>query len=158
MHEHTTAQIQQAHHDRRVRVSGSVRVPLAPAQAFQLFTPLGERAWADGWDPQFPAPVESDSQPGTVFEVEHADRRSVWMVCRCEPDRVIQYARVFPGLSAGTVTVSLAAAPFGAQADVEYNLTALTDAGSVELARFALAYAAYLAGWEQAIAAACAAT
>lgn len=36
-----------------VRLSGAIRVPLPPQEAFILFIPSGERAWADDWDPQF---------------------------------------------------------------------------------------------------------
>jgi hypothetical protein len=39
----------------RVRLSGHIDVALPPPRAFTLFTPAGERAWAEGWDPQFPA-------------------------------------------------------------------------------------------------------
>jgi hypothetical protein len=34
---------------RRARLSGTVEIALPPGQAFALFTPTGERAWAPGW-------------------------------------------------------------------------------------------------------------
>jgi hypothetical protein len=39
---------------KRVRLTGTIGVPLPPTEAFALFTPTGERAWAEGWDPRFP--------------------------------------------------------------------------------------------------------
>jgi hypothetical protein len=139
----------------RVRLSGVVPVPVHVSDALRLFTPTGEKAWAPGWDPRFPVPTEDDSEPGTVFEVVHGDVQSVWMVCRSEPGRLIQYARVFPGRTAGTITVTLVAAPAGSVATVDYDLTALTAEGAEEIAELADGYEAYLAGWARAIAESC---
>jgi len=117
---------------------------------------MGEKAWADGWDPLFPAPMDGDgSIPGTVFEVAHDGNRSVWVVCRCEPDRVVQYARLIPGKNAGMITVTLAPGSGGSVATVEYELTALSDTAADELAVFAAHYTEYLAGWDAAIGEAC---
>lgn len=111
---------------------------MPPGEALRLFTPLGEKAWADGWDPLFSAPLEDDgSRPGTVFEVAHNGDYSVWIVCRFEAERVVQYARLIPGKSAGTVTVSIATESDGSVATVEYELTALSDSAADELMRFA---------------------
>jgi hypothetical protein len=35
----------------RVRLIGTIRVPTTAGDALQLFTPTGERAWAEGWNP-----------------------------------------------------------------------------------------------------------
>ena len=137
---------------------GTVRVNLPATEAFHLFTPLGEKAWAEGWDPMFPAPVEGDgSRAGTVFEAAHNGDRSVWVSCRCEPPQVVQYARLIPGKNAGTVTVTLATDSEGSVATVEYDLTALSDAAAGDLARLAAHYSEFLAGWEVAIDKACSA-
>ncbi len=144
------------HPTHHVVLVGTVRVNLPATEAFHLFTPLGEKAWADGWDPMFPAPVEGDgSRRGTVFEAAHSGDRSVWVSCRCEPPQVVQYARLIPGKNAGTVTVTLTTEPEGSVATVEYDLTALSDAAAGDLARFAAHYREFLAGWEVAIDKAC---
>jgi hypothetical protein len=129
-----------------------VRVPGDPKAAFLLFTPLGEKRWADGWDPQFLAPSDDDSEPGTVFEVLHASQSSTWIVCGRELERSIRYARVVAGRSAGTITVTLDAGLEGSVATVEYDLTALSLSAEAELATFAAHYEQFLAGWERAIA------
>jgi hypothetical protein len=101
--------------------SHTLRVPLPVAQALHLFTPVGERAWAPGWDPVFPDGEQGDgAAPGTVF----LTGASTWVVVDREPDRV-RYARVLPGVRAGTVEVRLR--PDGAEtlADVTYVTTAL---------------------------------
>ncbi len=142
---------------RRARLSGSVRLPPGCHDALFLFTPRGEKLWADGWDPQFPAPADDDTEPGTVFETAHGPQRTTWMVCAREPGRSVRYARVVHGQNAGTVTVTLddaGTAGHASTATVEYDLTALSDEAAAELARFAAHYPQYLQHWEQAIAAA----
>jgi hypothetical protein len=101
----------------------TLRVPLPPERALHLFTPVGERAWAPGWDPVFPAGERGDgAAPGTVF----LTGASIWVVVDREPDRV-RYARVTPGVRAGTVEVRLRADGPHTLADVTYETTALDD-------------------------------
>jgi hypothetical protein len=139
----------------RARLSGSVRLPPGYEAALFLFTPRGEKLWAEGWDPQFPAPADDDTEPGTVFETDHGQQRTTWVVCAREPGRSVRYARVVHGQNAGTVTVTLDdAAPAGGSrvATVDYDLTALSGEAAADLARFAAHYPQYLQHWEQAIA------
>ena len=133
----------------RARLSGSVRLPSGYRAALFLFSPGGEKLWADGWDPQFPVPADDDTEPGTVFETTHGPQRTTWVVCAREPGRSVRYARVVHGQNAGTVTVTLDDA---GSATVEYDLTALSDEAAADLTQFAADYARYLQHWEQAIA------
>lgn len=81
----------------RVRLTGSIDVALPPVQAFTLFTPTGERAWAHGWDPEFPSPAADDTEPGVVFRTKHGDRVTTWTVIGSERPDSIQYAQATPG-------------------------------------------------------------
>ena len=139
--------------ERHVHLTGTVRVPATGAEAFRLVTPRGEREWSPGWDPQFMAPNDDDSAPGTVFQVSHGDAApTTWIVCRRDGDRFVQYARWIPSRNAGLVTVTLVRDGDGSVATVEYELTALTDEGTELLATFASGYEHFLASWETAIA------
>ena len=111
-----------------------MRLPPGYEPALFLFTPRGEKLWADGWDPLFPAPADDDTEPGTVFETLHGQQRTTWVVCARDPGRSVRYARIAHGRDAGTVTVTLDDA--GA-ATVDYDLTALTGEAAAGLARFA---------------------
>ena len=139
----------------RAQLSGLVRVPAGIAAPLSLFTPRGERAWAEGWDPRFPAPAADDSEPGTVFETAHGQQTATWVVCGREPGRSIRYARIIPGQDAGTITVSLSRQPgwAGPVATVSYDLTALAEEAASRLARFAADFPQFLRHWERAIAA-----
>jgi hypothetical protein len=130
----------------RCRLSGTVDVPLPPSGALALFTPAGEREWVPGWDPTFPA-AEATS-PGTVFLThEH----TVWVIVDATPDSM-RYARITPGLHAGTVEVRCEPNGSTTRAHVTYDLTALGDDDTLD--RFAAGFPAMLAEWERLIAAA----
>jgi hypothetical protein len=132
-----------------------VRLPPGYGAALFLFTPRGEKLWADGWDPLFPAPASDDTEPGTVFETVHGQQRTTWVVCAREPGRWVRYARLAHGRDAGTVTVTLddATSPGEARlATVEYDLTALSGGAAAGLALFAAGYPRFLQHWEAAIA------
>jgi hypothetical protein len=138
----------------RERLTGHITVALPPGEAYALFTPRGEQAWAPGWHPNFPAAAPDDTEPGTVFETRAHGQHTIWLVTGREPGRRICYARVTPGGLAGTVTVAIT--PSGGHSDVEvtYELTALTAtaAAAERLREFAAGYPACLRSWQDAIA------
>jgi hypothetical protein len=136
-----------------VSVVGTIHIPQRGHEAFALFTPRGERGWAHDWEPQFPVSVDDDSEPGTVFHVVHGSARSVWIVCRRDDERLIQYARLIPGKNAGTVTVTLEEHGSGSLVAVEYRLTPLTSQADSELTAFVAHYPAFLQEWERSISA-----
>jgi hypothetical protein len=137
----------------RQQLSDRIHVALPADQAFQLFTPRGEREWASGWDPTFPAPTSDDSEPGTVFEIDAHGHRGTWLVTGRVVGRQIAYAQVIPGERAGSVTVTLDAAEGGSEVEIVYELTSLSEAGAHHLKQFADDYREYLHSWQDAIAA-----
>ena len=52
---------------RAVACTGSFQLAIDADRAIALFTPEGERAWVEGWDPRYPVEGADDSAPGTVF-------------------------------------------------------------------------------------------
>lgn len=136
------------------QLSGELHVAQPPAEAFVLFTPRGEIAWAPGWEPRFALPTDDDTAPGTVFETGAHGEHTIWVVLHRDPGRSISYARVTPGSRAGTVHVSLRPDDGGGSAvTVTYALTALTADAAAELDEFAAGYTEYLRSWEDLIAA-----
>jgi hypothetical protein len=135
-----------------VRLEGSVAVPLPQAQAFELFTPSGERRWAAGWNPMFPASGEDETRPGAVFQTRH--RHPVtWVVVACDRPRSISYANVSENDRAGLVCVRCRPSrPGTTTAKVGYDMTALSDDGDAALREFAANYEQYMRHWQDAIA------
>jgi polyketide cyclase/dehydrase/lipid transport protein len=138
----------------RVRLEGTVAVPLSPAHAFELFTPSGERRWVQGWDPTFPAPSDDETRPGTVFRTAQR-RRVTWVVVARRRPHSITYANVSEDDRAGLVQVRCEPDGSGATtARVSYEMTALSDDGDAALHEFAAQYQQYMQHWQDAIAAA----
>jgi hypothetical protein len=135
------------------RLTGRITIALPPAEAFRLFTPLGEQAWAHGWHPRFPVPAPDDTEPGTVFETRAHGQHTIWVVAGRQPGQRISFARVTPGDQAGTVTVTISPSGRYSQAEVTYQMTPLTSAASARLREFADRYPAFLKSWQDAIAA-----
>jgi hypothetical protein len=133
------------------RLTGRIRVGLPPGEAFRLFTPRGERDWAGGWHPRFPAPAPDDAEPGTVFETHTHGQNTIWLVTSRQPGKRISYARVTPGDQAGTVTIAINAAGRHSEVEVTYQLTALTGTAGHKLREFADGFPAYLQSWQEAI-------
>jgi hypothetical protein len=137
----------------RVVCHGTVRVALPPARAVWYFTPEGERTWAPGWDPTYPAGHEDDTAINTVFLTRGHGHDTVWVVVDCS-DNAMRYAQVSPGVRAGTVHVRCL--PYGSatRAEITYDLTALTTTAQAALQQFADRYDDFLGEWERLIAAA----
>jgi len=135
-------------------LTGTLTVALPPGEAFRLFTARGEQAWVDGWQPHFPVETPDDTTPGTVFETTGHGQVTTWLVLESAPARRISYARVTPGVRAGTVTVELSEETAGqSEVTVTYALTALTDAARADVRAFADGYQDFLRSWEDTIAA-----
>ncbi|HZM78442.1 MAG TPA: SRPBCC family protein [Candidatus Limnocylindrales bacterium] len=134
-----------------IRLTGEFALAAPPQQAFHYFTPLGEKEWAHGWDPRFPA--ADDEGDGTVFETGHGRHGpTTWVIVDMTPGQRIRYARVAHGLTAGTVDITLAERAGGASdVTVTYELTALTEQGAQHLHHFAESYVDYLKSWREAI-------
>jgi hypothetical protein len=129
-----------------VERAAEITVELPREQAMALFTPEGERRWADGWDPHYPDPERKEG-PGTVFTTAHGDREATWIMVDQEPDRV-RYARVVHGMTAGTVAVEVISSDADAtHLRVTYDLTAVSAAGESWLEAFGAHYDAEMATW-----------
>jgi hypothetical protein len=136
-----------------MRRSAEITVGLPCEQAMALFTPEGERRWAEGWDPHYPDPARRD-QPGAVFTTSHGAHETTWVMADHDPGRV-RYARVMGGQTAGTVTVEMVASDeHETRVRVTYDLTALSAAGAEWLASFDQDYEREIASWAVEIAAA----
>ena len=135
--------------------SGMFDLDIPPEKAFHLFTAPGERLWVPGWDP---AILSGDgTEAGTVFVTSHGDETTIWVVTDFNASqRRARYARVSPGSRAGTVEVGVRANDSGGSTvAVRYELTALTESGSRNLAQFdADAYSEMLKEWKELIRAA----
>jgi len=139
---------------RHIDHTGEFTIPLPLGHVFPLFSPEGERAWVDGWDPDYLHPEHPSNDSGTVFRTTHGEEETLWLVLHYDPARArAEYARYSPGSRLGTVRVQCREEPPGTtHVSVTYSLTALSPAGNTVLAAFTPAhYSAMLRDWQQAI-------
>lgn len=126
-----------------------------PAEALELFTPRGERAWAKDWDPAWHWPPDGETRVGMVFTTEHGGEHTIWAMTRHEPDRgIVEYVRITPGSRVGVVRVQCSAAgEASTHVEVRYEITALSEAGRAMLETIDEAtFASFIESWRAAIA------
>ena len=137
----------------QVSRTGTLHFDAPVERVMPMFTPAGERLWAEGWDPRFPAGERGDgADPGTVFTTEHAGA-TTWVVVERTPASA-RYARVTPDHTAGIVTVVCRPDGDGTAVTVTYELTALTPAAEAELEHFGSGFPAMMETWQAAVSAA----
>jgi hypothetical protein len=146
----------------------SLHLPIAPAAALPLFTPEGERDWVPGWDPvAIHAPGGSLSTAGAVFTTAADGEPTLWLVLGVDAGAVgppplgvvrggaagagvAEYVRITPGNRLGTVRVRCTADGAGTRVEVDYRLTAISEAGAAKLAAVTPeAFAATIDGWRE---------
>jgi hypothetical protein len=142
-------------HAARVVRTATIRLNGPPARVFPLFTPEGERAWAEGWNPVYRYPAAGIVEPHAVFVTRgHDGRETIWTVMHYDPQRMqVLYDRITPGMHAAIVEVACEPAPDGATlAHVTYTFTGLSGEGNAFVERHTdEAYRAMLTEWESAI-------
>lgn len=130
-----------------------------PAESFTFFEPIGEKRWAEDWQPVFPTAHDARLHAGSVFLVERpapagSDRiTSVWTVLHYDPPHAIEYFNVFSGLRATRIAVSCAAAGAGrTRVTVRYSYTGLSAAGDLAIRAIdEPAFREMIDGWSRAI-------
>lgn len=123
-------------------------------EAFGLFTPEGERAWAAGWDPRYLHPRDGRTEAGMVFVTSHGGEETVWTMTRHEPAAgIVEYVRTTPGNRTATVLVQCSPmGPGATRVTVIYAMTALDEAGNRYVREMDEGrYREFIDGWKTAI-------
>jgi hypothetical protein len=137
-----------------ITCSGSFEIPVTADAAGALFTPEGERDWAEHWEPRYPDPAATALEPGTVFVTAAHGSESVWLITAVA-EEAVSYARFDHQGIMGTVEVSWSPTGEGrSRVDVTYRSTALRESARGRLAEFAAGYDRFLDSWREAIEAA----
>ncbi|MBI2566897.1 MAG: SRPBCC family protein [Candidatus Schekmanbacteria bacterium] len=119
---------------------------------FHLFTPAGERLWADGWRPVFLYPPTGDTREGMVFTTDHDHEHTIWALVELNPEHHrVRYVRVTPGSRFGFVEVAcMEESADRTLVTVTYEITALTAAGNDYVASFGESeYREMILSWQQ---------
>jgi len=105
------------------------------SQVFPLFTALGEKAWAPGWEPEL---LSGREDRGSVFRTVHGHHETTWIVVDYRPaEGRVSYARLAQGSNMGLVDVQCTASPAGGtEISVRYTLTGITPHGQAFVREF----------------------
>lgn len=135
--------------------AGRVEVAADPDSAFGLFTPLGEKRWIEGWNPEIVYPTGAEMAEGMIWRTRTDDREDVWIVSRYDPTaHEVCYYRVEPGRMVARIDVRCREiADSCTEVTVFYMHTALSEAGNDAIAAMTEEdYAAKMRRWQEAIA------
>jgi hypothetical protein len=134
-----------------VRLTGTIRLDGPIDRVFDLFSPLGEKAWVPGWDPELLHPPGASWEQGAIFRTREETGDAVWVVTRLErAAHDVEYHRVEPERYVARVHVRCAAAAGADRTDatVVYEFVGLSDRGNADIAAMTDdAYAEKMARW-----------
>jgi hypothetical protein len=112
---------------------GSFELNSSADKAMPFFTPEGERAWVDGWNPKpiFPAVESVAFQTNAVFRLDHGGEQSLWTILEANlKDRVAEYVYVVEGERLSRVRVHIEPLTSShCNVHVRYVHTALSEKG-----------------------------
>lgn len=133
-------------------VAGTIVLQGPIDEVFPLFSPLGERHWVEGWDPEILAPAGTDWAQGMIFRTFSDTREDVWVVAELDrgAHRVVYY-RTEPGVLVARIEVRCRALDDGqTEAATAYSYVGLSDAGNAHIAEWTdTAYAGKMQRWTQ---------
>jgi hypothetical protein len=124
----------------------------APDRVLPLLTPLGERAWAPGWEPEMRWEPPGGGG-GTLFVTRHPGHpETLWLLDTWEPAAGhVHYVHVTPGSDVTEIDIRLR--PDGRDrtiAAVRYTWTALGEPGQALVrSKTPEAYRRFMQDWER---------
>jgi hypothetical protein len=128
---------------RSIELSGGFTLAVPPEAAFGLFSPLGEKAWVPGWDPELVHPPGVAWERGLIFRTREERGDAIWVVTALDhAAHEVEYYRVEAGRYVARVHVRCSAAAGGqTEVRVTYTFVGLSDTGNQDIA--AMSEAAY---------------
>lgn len=136
---------------KRIERTHTIKIPLPVEIAFPLFTPRGEMAWIDDWQPRFIYPPDGETCEGMVFTTGADAEETFWSCIEWAPEvHRVRYARVTPASRFAHVAVRCEPHDSGStQVHVRYEMTALMPSGEALLAQTTPeAFRASIEGWK----------
>ena len=79
------------------RFTGRIQLAGPVDRVFELFSPIGERQWVPGWDPELLHPPDVEWAEGLIFRTREEMGDAIWVVTRLDRDgHSVEYHRVEP--------------------------------------------------------------
>ena len=121
---------------RSIELSGGFTLQAPPDATFGLFSPLGEKAWVPGWEPELLHPSGVDWAQGLIFRTRGESRDAIWVVTRLDWSAwSVEYHRVEPDLYVARVSVQCTSLTDAVtEVATEYEYVGLSERGNAEIA------------------------
>lgn len=136
---------------RSIELSGGFTLPAPPEATFDLFSPLGEKKWVPGWDPELIHPPGATWERGLVFRTREERGEAIWVVTALDRERhEVEYHRVEAGRYVARVHVQCSPGA-GGQTEVRatYTFVGLSEPGNADIAAMSdEAYREKMGRWE----------
>lgn len=138
----------------RVRRSRLLSLNARSDLVFSLFDPIGEKKWAENWNPTFAFP-EFAVRQGSVFTTRDREgTETIWIITKLDKkSRSIVYTAATPSLKVSVIEINCQ--PDGTnrtKTRVTYTITALSEKGKEYVASMTRQhYQAWMTDWERAI-------
>jgi hypothetical protein len=140
---------------RRITRTARIQLIAPPSSVFPLFEPLGEKRWAEGWEPEMIYPPSGVTQKGAVFTTNHSEQLpAIWTVTEFDRHALrIEYLRVVAGSHLAAIAVGCVDGHNETtKADVTYTFTALTEPGNRYVDTFTdIYFSEWITSWETAM-------
>jgi hypothetical protein len=117
---------------------------------FPLFSPLGEKNWVPGWDPELLHPPGVSWQDGLIFRTAEDSGPAVWIVSHLDvATHRVTYHRVEPGLYVARIDVTCDDVSAGVtDVSTVYTFVGLSEEGNKAISVMsALEYEAKMTRW-----------
>jgi len=137
---------------RSVEFTGRFVVPAPIETAFDLFSPLGERRWVPGWNPELLHPPGEPWVRGQIFRTQEEAGDAVWIVTTLRRDEhEVEYHRVESRRYVARVRVKCTATvDQRTEVSTSYGFIGLTAEGNdVIAAMTGESYAEKMKRWER---------
>ena len=133
----------------------NIHLSASPGRVFPLFDPIGEKQWADGWEPEIIYPPSGEVAEDMVFTTSsHDEVQVIWTILAFDAATWrISYLRVTPGSHVAKIDIHCKDhLDETTLASISYTFTALTEQGNGYVARFTEEhYQEWMLSWEKAI-------
>ena len=89
---------------------GSFELDTTPDKALPFFTPEGERAWVEGWNPKpvYPAEKAVAFQANAVFRLDDREEHAIWTILEANLEQhIAEYVYVVEGERLSRVRVHI---------------------------------------------------
>jgi hypothetical protein len=140
-------------HSLGITRSGRLQFDAGVETVFPLFTPLGEKHWARGWNPEILFPLDRDVAQGMVFRT-HEGVEHIWTVIAYDPgNHTVAYNVVGEGVLVRQIRVRCqGTGPGHTEAEVTDSYIGLSRQGNEFIENLSeAAYEKKMAEWKEAI-------